>query len=225
MNKNLLLRFYFTLSPLFRRTVSVFLVVLFAFGNAYGQNVKISGKVTDSAGNPMVGVTVVPVDKDKDLSAYGTTTGLDGSYSVSVARTPSLELNFSFLGMKEKSVVVGKRSVIDVTLEEDAIGVESVVVTGIYTRKAESFTGAVNTISASALQAVNNQNAFEALKNIDPSLMILDNLEAGSDPNAMASMRLRGTSSFPADGTALKSNFIDDPNMPLFILGTNTDPT
>ena len=218
MNKNLLLRFYFTLSPLFRRTVSVFLVVLFAFGNAYGQNVKISGKVTDSAGNPMVGVTVVPVDKDKDLSAYGTTTCLDGSYSVSVARTPSLELNFSFLGMKEKSVVVGKRSVIDVTLEEDAIGVESVVVTGIYTRKAESFTGAVNTISASALQAVSNQNAFEALKNIDPSLMILDNLEAGSDPNAMASMRLRGTSSFPADGTALKSNFIDDPNMPLFIL-------
>lgn len=178
----------------------------------------VSGTVKDSSGKPIVGVSVVPFEKDNELSNYGTTTNRDGYYKITMPKTPSVSLIFNYLGMKEQNVKVANRQVIDVVMEEDAIDVEAVVVTGIFTRKAESFTGAVQTINSQTLQSVSNQNAFQALKNLDPSLVILENLEAGSDPNSMTSMQLRGASSFSADDVSLKSNFVDDPNMPLFIL-------
>ena len=65
-----------------------------------------------------------------------------------------------------------------------------------------------------------NTNVFQSLKNLDPSLKILDNRNMGSDPNTLPDMRLRGTSSFPAGDNEinLKGNYQSQPNQPLFIL-------
>jgi len=120
------------------------------------------------------------------------------------------------MGYKTQRLSISKSAL--VRLQPDALAIEETVVTGIYTRKADSFTGAVQSITADNLKRVGNSNVFESLKNIDPSLMILDNLAAGSDPNAMVSMQLRGASSFALEGANLKSNFVNDVNMPLFIL-------
>jgi TonB-linked SusC/RagA family outer membrane protein len=97
---------------------------------------------------------------------------------------------------------------------------EEVVVNGIYTRKAESFTGSAKTFKKDDLKRVGNGNIFQSLKNLDSSLKIMDNMEMGSDPNSMPDMRLRGTSTFveEATTTGLRGNYQSQPNQPLFIL-------
>ena len=106
-----------------------------------------------------------------------------------------------------------------ITLKSDVKAMEEVIVTGMFTRKAESFTGSAKTITAKELERVGNGNLFQSLRNLDPSLNIMDNLEFGSDPNKLPNMQLRGTSTFPVESnTDLRSNYQDDPNQPLFIL-------
>ena len=70
------------------------------------------------------------------------------------------------------------------------------------------------------LEEAGNQNLFQSLKNLDPSLFIMDNLEMGSNPNAIPEMKMRGISSFPLEetGVRLKGNYKNSPNQPLFIL-------
>ena len=70
------------------------------------------------------------------------------------------------------------------------------------------------------LKKVSNSNVFASLKNLDPSLMIFDNLEFGSDPNKMPTMALRGKTAFDlgSDDIDLKGSYANDPNAPLFIL-------
>lgn len=49
---------------------------------------------------------------------------------------------------------------------------------------------------------VGNQNVFQSLKNLDPTLYIADNFSMGSDPNTTPTMSMRGTSSFPTTETS-----------------------
>ena len=171
---------------------------------------EVIGVVVDENDEPMPGVSVYTEDK-----STGTISGEDGRYAVIIDAGITF-LHFSFLGYQDQVVDVKNATLVKMQPDENAIA--ETVVTGIYERKAESFTGAVQTISGDDLKRVGNQNVFQSLKNLDPSLLILDNLEQGSNPNAMASMQLRGASSFGMETTSLKSNFVSDANMPLFIL-------
>ena len=107
-------------------------------------------------------------------------------------------------------------------MQEDVASVGEVVVTGIFSRKAESYTGTATTINGESLKKISSTNVFQSLKSLDPSLNIVTNLTAGSDPNALPDMQLRGTSTFPTTGGAagmdLKGNYIGNPNTPLFVL-------
>lgn len=176
------------------------------------QTQTIKGIVFDNDDQPMPGVAVY----DPNNISSGTLTTDKGQFSIVVSKDCK-ELEFSCIGFKTLKLPLAQTAI--VKLEADTQTIEETVVTGIYTRKADSFTGAVQSITSDNLKRVGNQNVFQSLKNIDPSLMILDNLAAGSDPNAMVSMQLRGASSFALEGgTSLKSNFVNDINMPLFIL-------
>ena len=171
----------------------------------------IFGVVLDENDEPIVGAAVY----DAAAIASGTVTSDDGSFRIIVSSSCK-EITFECLGYKKAVVPIKETSV--VRLVPDAQSITETVVTGIYTRKAESFTGAVQTVTSEELKRVSNANVFESLKNIDPSLLVIDNISSGSDPNSIASMQLRGASSFPSETTSLKSNFVNDPNMPLFIL-------
>lgn len=194
------------------RLLSVLLLIFSCMSLSAQTTSTISGVVVDEFDEPMPGVAVYdPLD-----TSGGTLTSKDGRYTIVISKT-SKELEFSCLGYKTQRLSLEKSAI--VRLEPDVLAIEETVVTGIYTRKADSFTGAVQSITADNLKRVGNSNVFESLKNIDPSLLILDNLSAGSDPNAMVSMQLRGASTFALEGTTnLKSNFVNDANMPLFIL-------
>ena len=172
---------------------------------------KIAGKVVDEAGVPIPGVFVYP----RGRSGAGTQTNEDGAFELMVNPKESV-LVFQAIGYETREVAVSKAR--KVVLKEDHEAIEESVVTGIFTRKKESFTGAVQTITAEELTRVSNANIVESLKRIDPSLLILENLEAGSNPNVMAQMQLRGASALSMETTSLKSNFVTAANMPLFIL-------
>lgn len=176
--------------------------------------VKVEGTVKDEMGEPLPGVTIMI-----EGTTVGGTTDHQGKFTMVV---PSREttLVFSFIGMESQKMKVGNKTVMNVTLYSDAKSLDEVVVTGIFQRKASSFTGSAVSVTKEELKRVSNQNLFQSLKNLDPSLMIFDNLDFGSDPNKMPEMQLRGTSAFPSTMNAsdLKGNYTNNPNQPLFIL-------
>jgi TonB-linked SusC/RagA family outer membrane protein len=99
------------------------MVMIFASGfEAYGQSRVLTGRVVDSTGEPIPGVNIL----DKQVIT-GTTTDLDGRYSISVTNTSVLV--FSFIGFSTQEFVVGDRSSLDVNLQEDLSELSEVVVT------------------------------------------------------------------------------------------------
>lgn len=175
-----------------------------------------TGIVSDEEGYPLPGVNVII----SDLQRFAITDN-NGKFSIEVPQNTPCTITFSYIGMSTQQVMVnsGRNDVRkNITLKSDT-KLDEVVVTGIYTRKAESFTGSATTISNKDLMRVGNQNVFQSLKNLDPTLYIADNFNMGSDPNTTPSMSMRGTSSFPTTETSsLKSNYQNQPNQPLFIL-------
>lgn len=107
-----------------------------------------------------------------------------------------------------------------VVLTEKIAEMDEVVVTGIYERKSESFTGSATTFKSEELKRIGGQNVLQSLKTLDPSFTIMESRDYGSDPNRLPDIEIRGKSSV----IGLKEEFGTDPNQPLFILdGFETD--
>ncbi len=135
---------------------------------ALAQNIAVSGKVQDDAGNPLSGVTV-SVRK----SNLSTTTNTDGFFSISnVAQNATLV--FSYVGMSAKEISVGGKSNLDVSLERESRSLEDVVVVGYSTKKRGELTGSVSTISASTIEKSSGTNLSKSLAGLAPGLIIND---------------------------------------------------
>ena len=169
---------------------------------------RITGKVTDEKKEPLPGVTVIIKG-----TKLGTVTDVDGKYTLAVP-VGNNALVFSMIGMKQKEEVIGKRTQIDVVMEEEISELEDVVVTGYYTQAKNSFTGAARTITAEELQMGGNQNILTALQNVDPSFMKIDNNLAGSNPNVVPEFQIRGAGSI----SGIESEYEGNPNTPVFIV-------
>ena len=172
------------------------------------KGIRITGKVTDEKKEPLPGVTVMIKG-----TKLGTVTDVDGKYALTVPEGNNT-LVFSMVGMKDKEEVIGKRTGIDVVLEEAVSELEDVVVTGYYTRAKNSFTGAARTITAEELQMGGNQNILTALQNIDPSFMKIEKNLAGSTPNVVPEFQIRGAGSI----SGIESEYEGNPNTPVFIV-------
>lgn len=173
----------------------------------------IKGIVTDSENKPFPGVTVLVQGTGK-----GSTTDDQGGYAIEV-KNGDVVL-FSHIGFKTILKKVSDQIKIDVVMEEDLTQLSEVVITGIYERKSESFTGSSITVTKEDLKKVGNANFFQAIQNIDPSIVLVDNFSLGSNPNTLPDIQIRGTSTFPGEQNAsgLKGNYLRNPNQPLFIL-------
>lgn len=173
------------------------------------KEIKITGQVTDEKKQPMPGVTVVV----KGLT-IGTATDADGKYVLKLPEMKDLAILFSFIGMETMEVKYTGQDTINVILKENIKMVDEVVITGIYTRKKESFTGSSTTFNSKDLKMVGNQSVLQSLKTLDPAFAIMENNEFGSDPNHLPDIEIRGKSSI----VGLTDEYETDPNQPLFIL-------
>ena len=173
-------------------------------------SVTLTGQVTDQSNTPLPGVTVLVKG-----TKLGTSTDPEGNFKLSLPQQENTILIFSFIGMESQEVPVGDpKKPIKVILKETAENLKEVVVTGIFTRKKESFTGSASTYTASELKTAGTQNILQRLKTLDPSFAILDNTLYGSDPNRLPNMEIRGKSSM----LGMRDELEADPNQPLFIL-------
>ncbi len=173
-------------------------------------SVTLTGQVTDQSNTPLPGVTVLVKG-----TKLGTSTDPEGNFKMSLHQQENTKLIFSFIGMESQEVPVGDpKKPIKVILKETAENLKEVVVTGIFTRKKESFTGSASTYTASELKTAGTQNILQSLKTLDPSFAILDNTLYGSDPNRLPNMEIRGKSSM----LGMRDELEADPNQPLFIL-------
>ena len=173
------------------------------------KQITVKGTVKDVKGNPLPGVTVLLKG-----TALGVSTDGNGKFTVSFPELKDAVFLFSFIGMKSQEVKYTGQTDIKVVLEEDATEMEEVVVTGIFERKAESFTGSVASYKGEELKKVGTQNVLQSLKTLDPSFRITPNNQFGSDPNKLPDVNIRGKSSI----SNIESEWGDDPNRPLFIL-------
>ncbi|MDR2130611.1 MAG: SusC/RagA family TonB-linked outer membrane protein [Odoribacteraceae bacterium] len=170
--------------------------------------IRITGTVKDVTGQPMPGVTILLKN-----TRLGTATDPEGRFAINVLQRGDV-LIFSFIGMSTKEVVVTDEPEIHVVLEEKTENISEVVVTGIFRRTRESFTGSSTTFTTKELKSVGNQNVLQSLKTLDPSFAILENNTFGSDPNHLPDIEVRGKSSV----IGLTEQYGTDPNQPLFIL-------
>ena len=167
------------------------------------------GVVVDVQGLPLPGVTVLLKG-----TTLGTSTDMDGKFTFSFPHTAGSVLQFSFIGMKTTEVIFSGQEELKIVLEEETTQMDEVVVTGIFERKSESFTGSATTYKKEDLKMMGSQNILQSLRTLDPSFHITPNNEFGSDPNKLPDIDIRGKTSI----VNLKEDYAVDPNQPLFIL-------
>ena len=170
--------------------------------------VTVTGRVVNAGGSPLAGVTVMQKDTRR-----GVITDRTGNFSLRAVQTGAVTIVFSFIGMETVEMVY-RGQPMNVVMREGALDVEEVVITGLYTRAKESFTGSSSTFTAAELKTVGNQNILQSLKTLDPAFAILDNDNFGSDPNTMPDIEVRGKTSV----AGLTEEYGTNPNQPLFIV-------
>ena len=149
----------------------------------------IKGKVTDSAGNPLPGVSIIIKG-----TTSGTITNSDGNFSLKNIPGDAT-LIFSFVGMKLQEVLVGEQTTFDIVMEDDAIGIEEVVAVGYGTQKKENLTGAVGYVSSEVLENRAIQNAGQGLQGTIANLNIKTNPGNPGKIGQGASYQIRGLGS------------------------------
>jgi TonB-linked SusC/RagA family outer membrane protein len=153
------------------------------------QGKKVSGKVTDSSGGTVPGVSVV---------VKGTTTGIitDAGGNFSFSNVPAnAVLQFSFVGMKSQEVAVDGKTTINVVLIEETIGIEEVVAIGYGTMKKKDLTGSVTNVSSGRLL---DRPAFNVAQAIAGKVAGVKIIERNGAPGGNAMIRIRGTNSINA---------------------------
>lgn len=139
-----------------RKLAFSLLLGAFALSGWAQQAITVKGTVKDAENNPVIGATVVVKG-----TTIGTTTDIDGNYTINVSQGQVLE--FSYVGMQGSSVTIGSQNVINITMAEGEL-LDEVVVIGYGTVKKKDLTGAVASVSGKELQAGLARNASSALQ-------------------------------------------------------------
>ena len=159
------------------------------------QQIVVTGKVTDEDGNTLPGVNILIKG-----TLAGTITNADGNYSIEV-EDPNATLVFSFIGYRSQEVEISGRAVINITLVEEAIGLEEVVAIGYGTQRKSQITGAISSVASEqiiALPAVTNINQL-----LQGSVAGVVALQSSNIPGAGVTVRIRGRRSLSASNDPL----------------------
>ena len=174
------------------RKVFLSMLLLAAVLPVAAQNMTVTGVVKDSDGVPLAGVSVLVMG-----TKTGTTTGFDGDYKISVAKGKTLR--FSYIGFETVDIKADKAK-IDLTMNPEALTMETVVVTGYSSVELRKSTGAVAVVTSDKLKD-------NPLKSVD---QLLQGQLAGVDvkitsgrPGAASKVRIRGTNTITGDAEPL----------------------
>ncbi|WP_158275265.1 SusC/RagA family TonB-linked outer membrane protein [Pedobacter sp. HMWF019] len=176
---------------------------------------RINGTVVDENGKPLPRASVTVLGR----SNVRYTTNPDGGFVVNTVPSDTA-LSVSYVGYKTKIVKLESgKSNYKIALTSVDSKLNEVVVTGMFDKPKESFTGAITAISKEQIKMFGNRNLLKTIANIDPAFNIEERNNYGSDPNQLPNISIRGTSTLPTDlnniqGTNVRNAY----NVPLFIL-------
>lgn len=159
--------------------------LLLVSSSLFAQTKTVTGTVTDSANEPLIGVSVLVQG-----TSTGTVTDLDGKYSIP-AVTPETVLVFSYVGMAAQNIKVGSRNVINVVLKDDSQLLAETVVIGYGSAKKRDLTGSITNIKGEDIANMPATNPLSSLQGKVAGVQIVNNGRAGADPE----IRIRGTNS------------------------------
>lgn len=176
----------------------------------------VTGKIMDdSTGKPIAGASI-----SVKGTKQGATSNNQGMFTL-MAKTGSV-INISYIGYETQSLIVKREMTIDIRLKFDTKKdpLANVVVTGYQVINKESFTGNAVTVSGEDLRKVNPVNVLKSIQSFDPSFRIAENNLAGSNPNRLPSINLRGSTALPTgSGDVLsRASLTGNNNLPTFIL-------
>ncbi|MCK5169415.1 MAG: SusC/RagA family TonB-linked outer membrane protein, partial [Bacteroidales bacterium] len=178
------------------KKLTIFLAFLLFVAFQAAAQVQISGTVTGADdGLSIPGVSIVV----KDNPTIGTTTDIDGKYSLTVP-SETQALVFSFVGMLKQEVAINGRTVIDVQLEEEVLAMDEVIVVAYGVKKKEAVSGAVDVVKAERLQEI-PATSFD--KTLQGNISGLQTVSSSGQPGSVAEVRIRGIGSFSAGNEPL----------------------
>lgn len=157
------------------------------------QKQKVSGRVVDASGEPIIGATI----KEKGTS-NGTISDFDGNFVLEVS--PSSVLEISYIGYQSQSVTSDGSQPLSITLKEDTQTLEEVVVVGYGVQKKANLTGAVSSVKMDEILGDRPVTSVsDALLGAMPGLQITG---TSGQPGSEMSFNIRGTNSIN-DGNPL----------------------
>lgn len=152
------------------------------------QQKTVSGKVTDSSGGSLPGVSIVLKGTNT-----GTITDSDGKFSLSNVPA-NATLQFSFIGMKTQEIAVSGKTTINIVLADETVGIEEVVAVGYGTQKKETLTGSVANVAGESLRKNPSSNITANLQGKLPGLVVSQ--RSGEPGRDDPSILIRGSGTF-----------------------------
>lgn len=165
------------------------------------QNLTISGKVS-AEGEPLIGATILVKG-----TTTGTTTDMDGNYSLSAPADATLQ--FSYVGYTPLEIAVANRTLIDVEMDASLL-LDEVVVVGYGTMERGNVTGSIVTVNVDELEKVPVPNVVEGLRGQVPGLRVT---RGSGQPGSGITFKIRGTNSLGA-----AAGDIDATNTPIIVV-------
>ena len=147
---------------------------------------QVKGKVfSEEDGLPVIGATII-VEDANNIRAI---TDNNGNFQLSNVSKDS-RVRISYVGLETQ--FLNPSSYMSVVMKSDTKALDEVVVTGMFNRKKEGFTGSAVTIKGEELKKYSTNNVAKAIAAVAPGLRIMDNINMGSNPNNLPDMRMRG---------------------------------
>lgn len=165
--------------------------LLMAVSVSHAQQKTVTGKITDSEGAALPGVTVL-----EKGTTNGTVTNVEGNYRINLSTEGNNVLVFSSIGFLSQEVEVGNRNTIDVSLEVDTKQLEEVVVVGYGTQKRANVTGAIGSISSENLNNVTTGNSAGLIQGKVAGVRVEN---GGGAPGAGVNIVIRGSGTLGND--------------------------
>lgn len=176
-------------SHFIRCLLATILMLFVGSGYALAQARQLSGKVTDTSGGGIPGVTIIV----KNHHARGTVTDTHGNYNIEVASKDEV-LVFSYLGYKTQEITIGNRNIINVRLDEDATQMDEVVVLGYGVQKRQFIVGSVSQVSGKELTVVPMTNVSNMMTGKLPGVTSIQ--RSGTPGSDETTIFVRGASTF-----------------------------
>ena len=152
----------------------------------YSQNITVTGTVTDSNNEPLVGVTIKVIG----VSGKGTITNIDGKYTLADISS-NARLEVSYVGMQAQTIQVNGRTIINIELKDDSELLDEVVVVAYGVQKKVSVTGAISSADTKELRVSSSASIANALSGRIAGLTSMQRV--GGQPGVDdATMYLRG---------------------------------